>query len=348
MQVTEQPRRVIVAMAKVELNVHLAGTVPRAQAEALAVRNGARELLELPPAMLERPRSIDEFLQSFDAIARTLRTPSDLRRAIHDHLVRAAARGVVHTEVLWSPMLHLDDGLPYRAQVAGLRAGIADAAADGVATSCGLVATIDRERPVADAGALLDLVLGHRDDLVVGIALAYGERLPAAPFAPVFRRAAAAGLGLTAFAGETSGPRDVADCVQALGCSRVSHGHGALANRRVAALARERGTHFVLTPASTDRLRSWGQPAAPGVLAVARAGLEWSISTNNPARYRTDLCRELEAAHREGVSLQSLATSMHHAAEAAFLDGAERTALRHQLEHGRAAGATVVGKGGVG
>jgi len=320
----------LAALPKVELNVHLVGTVPTARARALARVNGARELLELPAGMLDEPRTLDEFLHSFDAVGHALRTPEDLRRTIHDHLRAVAAQGVLHTEVLWSPMVHLDDGLPYRAQLAGLRAGVAEACA-GLDLTCRLIATIDRERPVADAHALLDLVLEHRDDLVVGVGLAYGERLTAPQFEAVFQRAAAAGLERTAFAGETGDPRDVADCVQLLGCRRISHGYAALRNRRVRARVRDEGIHVVVTPATVERLRRWGFPDTAGVTDMARAGFPWSLSTNNPARYGTDLLQEYATAHRQGVSHQQLAGAVDSAVDAAFLDDAERADLRRRI-----------------
>jgi len=320
----------IASMAKVELNVHLNGTVPSARALALAEVNRATDLLEMPDGMLEAPRTLEEFLYAFDAVGHVLRTPDDLRRAVGDHLRAVAAQGVVHTELLWSPMVHLDDGLPYRAQLAGLRLGIEEATAE-TGTTCRLLATVDRERPVDDAEALLDLVLEHRDDLVVGLGLAYGEQLRAAPFAGVFQRALAAGLRTTAFAGETGDAHDVGDCVGLLGCQRISHGYAALRNRRVKARVRDEGIHFVVTPATISRLRGWGFPDTGGVWDMVDAGFRWSISTNNPARYGTDLVQEYEVAHGQGVSLRQLETSVEAAVDASFLDDAERADLRRRV-----------------
>ena len=109
-------------------------------------------------------------------------------------------------------------------------------------TACCLVALILcalRDRPPVEGLELVDAAL-RAPALVAGVDLAGPEAgHPVQPFAEMFWRAQAAGLGITIHAGEADGPSSVREAVE-LGATRIGHGVRASHDLRlVSELARD-------------------------------------------------------------------------------------------------------------
>ena len=297
--------------------------------EELATRGRRPDLLGPARGAFAVTADLDGYLQGYDACARLLVTEDDFAQAVTEHLVRLAAQHVVFTELFWSPMVHLDDGVSYETQVAGIAAGVERS---GTGVDCRLVPAIDRSRPVADAEHLLDLVLRHRHDRVVGLGLDYDELLgPAERFVPTFRRARSVGLGATSHAGETAGVDSIRASIELLGCRRIDHGYAVMATPDDVEWARTTGVGFTVSSRAARLLVDWGVdvPGAPAEMRAA--GLTVSPATDAPAHFGTSLSEELALLTSGTAEAREL---MVASVDLAMLDDADVRDLRRRLGRG--------------
>jgi adenosine deaminase len=319
----------LLRLPKIDLHCHLEGAVLPETCAALARRSG------LPAPTVDDfaagTQDLGAYLAMYDVVAHLLRTPEDLHRATYEHLVANASLGLRYTELFWSPMVHLDDGLSYAAQLDGITAGARDAETDtGVVTR--LIPAIDRERGTGRADQLLDEVIAHRRDQVVGIGLDYDETIgPPAMFERVFARARGAGLGCTAHAGESGPARHVADSIDVLRCGRIDHGYAVLDDPEVVRRCRERRIVFTVCPTAVTLLGVWGVDLTGGIVDMIDAGLLVTIGTDAPPQYGTDLVLEHRAVLDAGVPVQRLAQTVLDGMSAAFLDDVERAEWSRRL-----------------
>lgn len=316
----------IAALPKAELHLHLEGAVAAPLFSRLLARHGMA-----PPVadMSEAYRFADlaDFLRVYDLVCRAMRDRADFRLATAEALAHAARSGARYVELFFSP--HAHEGVAYETMVDGILEGFAEARA-AFALEARLIPAHSRELGPAAGMAFLDRVLGHRPPEVIGIGLDYQERpYPPAPFAAMYARARAAGLGVTAHAGE-DGPADhVRDTIERLGCARVDHGYHVVDDPALVEACRARGIVFTVCPTTTTYTTVWRDLAAPdhAIRRMIAAGLRVMVNTDDPGLFRTDLNREYGLLARHlGLSRAQLADLALAGLAAAWLPAAEKEA----------------------
>jgi adenosine deaminase len=152
------------------------------------------------------------------------------------------------------------------------------------------------------------------------------------PFAPAFRIAAAAGLGLTCHAAEAAGPEAVDEAVRLLGVRRI--GHGAHLAEDPAALARaaDAGVTIEICPTSNVYTGAIPDLASHPVGAFRAAGVAVVLGDDNPVQTGSPLSAERRVlADALGFSPEDLARLDADALAAAFLTDAERRQVASAL-----------------
>ena len=337
---------VIELVPKAELHVHLPGCVRPGTLEELSRRHGvglplpAHELygrVNSAPALDEVDRGPwFPLLRVYELICRCLRTADDFARVAYEALVDAhRSSNVVHQELSFSPTVHMADGVRYRDMVDGLVAGL-EAARRDHGLSGVLIAAVNREDSPAVALDMVETVVAHRVDEVVGIGLDFDERKGAPElFAEAFALAGRHGLHRTAHAGEhvpgPAGAANVRTCVELLGCERVDHGYYVLEGPEVVPWARDRGLAFdVAFTTSRRALRPW---RLASVREMLRQGLRVNVSSDDPALFPTTLGRELALARDElGLGAEEIFALVTNAVEASFLGPDQKKSLLARAE----------------
>jgi len=271
---------------RAELHLHLEGTLEPELAFELAERNR----VALPFADVDALRAAYEFtdLQSFldlyYANMSVLRTAEDFADLTRAYLRRAAAAGVRHAEIMVDPQAHLLRGIPLQELLDGVGPVLAASERDfGVSTL--LIAAFLRDRPAAEAYSVLESLLAAGAPLAAVGLDSTEVGFSAAPFAPVFAKAAAAGLRRTAHAGEEGPASNVTEVLDALGAERVDHGIRAMEDPAVVdRLARDR-VPLTVCPLSNVRLNAVPSLAAHPLPAMMAAGLHVSVHSDDPAYF---------------------------------------------------------------
>ena len=292
---------------KIELHVHLEGTVRPATLLEIARRND----YPLPADSVEglqelyRFRDFRHFIEVWILTTNALQTADDFRRIVVDYAGEAAAHGAVYLEGIFSPAERVRRGCDWQAIHDGACDG-ADEARELHGVEVRLTPDIPRGFTQEEARATVEWAARYRDRGVVGVGLGGLEaEFPPEPYEDVFRLAKSLGLGSVPHAGEVAGAASVRGALEALGADRLRHGIRAEEDPGLVRELAGRGIVLDVCPLSnlrTGAVRSLAEHPLP---RLAAAGVRCSISTDDPAMFDTDLMRDCEAATSLGLEPRS-------------------------------------------
>ncbi|HET7764971.1 MAG TPA: adenosine deaminase [Burkholderiales bacterium] len=292
---------------KIELHVHLEGTVRPATLLEIARRNDvalpADTVEEL--AELYRFRDFAHFIEVWVMTTGALRTAEDFRQVVVDYAGEAAGHGAVYVEGIFSPAEPAVRGVPWEEIFEGYCDG-AQQAREVHGVEVRLTPDIPRGFPIEAAEATARHAIAYRERGVVGIGLGGLEaQFPPEPYAEVFALAREGGIASVPHAGEVAGVDSIRGALEALGADRIRHGIRAVEDPGMVRELAGRGTVLDVCPISnlrTGAVRSFAEHPLPHLVG---AGVRCSLSTDDPAMFETDLGREYEAATGLGLSPRS-------------------------------------------
>ena len=321
--------RLIRRLPKVELHLHIEGTLEPELMFALAGKHGVK----LPYASVEAVRAayafhdLQSFLDLYYAGCAVLRDRRDFYALAMSYFTRAHADGVVHAELFFDPQTHTVRGVPLEVVIGGLRDAMDDAHARYGLTS-ELILCFLRHLSEEDALATLDAALPFRSELV-GVGLDSGERgNPPSKFQRVFEKARGLGLRAVAHAGEEGPAAYIREALDLLAVERIDHGvrcdeDPALVER----LVREQ-VPLTVCPLSNLKLCVVKDLREHNFAKLLRAGVAVTINSDDPAYfggYIADNYRATAAALE--LTPQELVRVAENAVRASFLPATAKTAL---------------------
>ncbi len=293
---------------KIELHVHLEGTVRPATLLAMARRNGE----PLPATTVEgltelyRFRDFDHFIEIWILTTHVMRTAEDFRQVVVDYAAEASAHGAVYIEGIFSPWFRVQRGISWEEIFHGYADGVAEAR-ERYGLEMRLTPDVDRILPPEAACEVARQAVRFRDRGIVGLGLGGPEvNHPPEPYARAFAIAADGGLAAVPHAGETSGPDSIRGALDALGARRIRHGIRAVDDPDLVVELVERGIVLDVCPVSNLRTSSVESLAAHPLPALVAAGVRCSLATDDPAMFDTDLGREHTVAAALGVRARDL------------------------------------------
>ncbi|HLL25070.1 MAG TPA: adenosine deaminase, partial [Kofleriaceae bacterium] len=217
--------RLIRLLPKVELHLHIEGTLEPEMMFSLAAKHGVK----LPYESVEAVRTayafsdLQSFLDLYYAGCDVLRDRRDFYALAMAYFTRAHADNVVHAELFFDPQTHTLRGIPLDVVFGGLRDAMEDAHRRYGITS-DLILCFLRHLSEADALATLEAALPFRSEFV-GVGLDSGERgNPPAKFERVFAKARSLGLRAVAHAGEEGPASYIREALDVLKVERIDHG----------------------------------------------------------------------------------------------------------------------------
>ncbi len=293
---------------KIELHVHLEGTVRPETLLAMARRNGE----PLPATTVEgltelyRFRDFDHFIEIWIMTTHVMRTAEDFRQVVVDYAAQAAGHGAVYVEGIFSPWFRVQRGISWEEIFNGYADGVAEAR-ERFGLDMRLTPDVDRILPPEAACEVARQAVRFRDLGIVGLGLGGPEvGHPPEPYARAFAIAADGGLAAVPHAGETTGPESIRGAVDALGARRIRHGIRAVDDPDLMVELAERNIVLDVCPVSNLRTRSVTELAAHPLPALMAAGVRCSLATDDPAMFDTDLGREHAVAAALGVRARDL------------------------------------------
>jgi len=324
----------IAALPKVELHLHLEGTLEPELAFELAERNG----VTLPYSNVAAMRAAYEFtdLQSFldlyYAACAVLQTREDFHELTMAYLRRASADNVRHVEPFFDPQTHTSRGVSFDTVISGILDGLAQGERELGITS-GLIMSFLRDLSADSAHETLDSAKPWMAELI-GVGLDSTEiGNPPEKFADVYARAGCLGLRRVAHAGEEGGAELVTRTLDVLHVDRIDHGVRSTDDPLlVARLASER-VPLTVCPLSNTRLRVVPSMEASALKHLLDAGVMVTVNSDDPAYFGGYIGENFRAAAAGlGLTRDDLVALAENAITASFANAERKSELMRELE----------------
>lgn len=291
------------AFPKIELHVHLEGTVRARTLLDIARRND----YALPADTVEglqglyRFTDFRHFIDVWVLTTNALKKEADYRQMVVDYVREAQQHGAVYLEGIFSPAERVRHGCTWADVFEGVTSG-AQQAREELGVEIRLTPDIPRGFTQEEARATVEWSARYMDKGVVGVGLGGLEaEFPPETYEDVFAYAKSLGLGSVPHAGEVAGAASVKGALENLQADRLRHGIRIEEDPGLVEEARARGTVLDVCPLSNLRTGAVASLADHPLPRLVQAGLLCSISTDDPAMFDTDLTRDYEASTTLGL-----------------------------------------------
>lgn len=333
--VAGQPlRRLVEAMPKAELHLHLDGSLRVETALELARTRGVdapRDRAAMSAALIAPMPCTDQadLLRAFDLPIALMQDAEALERISAELVDTKAADRVRYVEIRWGPLLHVAGGLSLEDGIAAVCAG-ARAGSERTGTVVRLICTALRSHDPAANVVLAETAARFRDQGLTGWDLAGPEAAYPDPLAhaAAFEVARAGGLRVTLHAGEWGGAAQVRRALT-LDPERIAHGPGAIDDADLCAELVARGVTLDLCPTSNWQAGIVPSLAAHPLARLHRAGVSVTLSTDDTTVSDLTLSDEYtRAVEAIGLTPLELWTIDRRALDVAFAEEAILAPLR--------------------
>jgi len=330
-------RRIVEAMPKAELHLHLDGSLRidtaldlarTREVEAPGDAAGMAAALIAPMPCADQA----ELLRAFDLPIALMQDAEALERITTELVETKAADGVRYVEIRWGPLLHVARGLSLADGIAAVCAGAA-AGTERTGTVVRLICTALRSHDPAANVELAETAARFRDRGLTGWDLAGPEAAYPDPLlhAAAFAAARAGGLRITLHAGEWGGAGQVRRAL-ALDPERIAHGPGAADDPGLCAELIARRVTLDLCPTSNWQAGIVPSLAAHPLARLHRAGVPVTLSTDDTTVSDLSLSDEyVRAVETIGLTVPELWAIDRHALEVAFAEVAALAPLRAEF-----------------
>lgn len=315
---------------KLELHLHLEGAAPAAFIRQLAHEKNTDLSGIFGPNGYDF-QNFNHFLQIYESACSVLTGPEDFYRLTRAVMEECAAHGVIYVESFISPdFCGGCDLAAWRDYLAAIETANAEMA--GVEMRA--IATCIRHFGPEQARRSALCAAETASDFLVGFGMGGAELMHApAEFAYAFDMAREAELRMTCHAGEWGGAEMVRATLDDLRVERIGHGIGAAEDPALVQRLVEEGVVLEVCPGSNVVLQAVPGWAAHPVEQLRRAGVQLTISTDDPPFFHTTMTAEYEALATHFQWDKPVFQQINAMAlEAAFCDETTRAALRKQLE----------------
>lgn len=316
---------------KAELHCHIEG----AASPDLVQRLAARHNVDLGGIIVDGAyqwHDFSSFLDAYDTASTVFQTRDDYRLLAFEHFKFLATQGCIYAEVISSPDHAARQGLSYDAMLEGIVSGM-EAAREETGIEGRVQVTCLRHLGPERAAELAKSIASMHHPMVTGFNIAGDERLyEISEFTKAFEIATAAGLGLTAHAGELCGADSVRNTLDHVPVSRIGHGVRAIEDFQVVEMLVERAIVLEVCPGSNLALGVFDTSTHP-INALRDAGVAVTLNSDDPPFFHTSLQHEYDLARDHfGFDEATLLQTTRTALEAAFVDEVTRQRLLKRLE----------------
>lgn len=325
---------------KLELHLHLEGAAPPPLVRRLAAEKGLDLTGVFDEAGRYNSNDFTSFLRTYERVSTVFTTPDDYRLLIEAVLKECAAHGVIYAEIFLSPTSFGYDLVQWTDYLAAIEEGADRAeAADGIISRFIPVAIRHHgpEQAVIGAKCMMAAPRGR----MTGFGIAGDERLHLpADFATAFEMMSDAGFRLTAHAGEFGGAESVRAALDDLKVERIGHGVRAAEDPDLLVRLAAEGQVLETCPGSNVSLSVYPDLASHSIGALMAAGVNCTVSTDDPPFFHTDMTAEYNALEAVfGMGEAQFARFARTALHAAFCEPEVKAKLAARLDKEGAPGA---------
>ncbi|MBO9478479.1 adenosine deaminase [Shimia sp. R11_0] len=321
-------------LPKLELHIHHEGAAPPAFIKQLAHEKKVDLSRVFTPDGGYAFENFVHFLSVYEAASSVLTGPEEFARLTSAWLEESAANGVVYTESFISPDFCGGGDLgAWREYLAAIEEAAAMAERKHGITLRGVVTAVRHFGSEKSKRASL-CAAETAGRFVVGFGMGGDEgQFAQGDFAYAFDQAREAGLKLTTHAGEFGGAQSVWDALNDLNVARIGHGVRAMEDPDLIKELVARQITLEVCPGSNVVLGLFPDFAAHPIQALRDAGVQVTVSTDDPPFFHTTMRREYEMlAQAFGWGVADFAEINQTALNAAFCDEETKAVVAKRLE----------------
>jgi len=325
----------ITQMPKVELHVHLEGSVRPQTLLKLA----ARHHVALPADDVEGLRSwytfrdFDHFIDIYMTISSCLRTADDIELIAREFLAGQAEQNVLYSEVTFTPYnQYFNNGLGFHEQIDAVNRARAWGEKE-LGVRMGIITDIPRQIPPEEGDLIARWATKRYGDGLIALGLGGPEvGHPPEKFRAAFDCVRAAGIPCILHAGETAGPASIWSAIQVADSQRIGHGVRAVEDARLMDYLRDTRIPLEVCPSSNICLKVFPSLAEHSLPELLNHGLTITINSDDPPMFNTTLTNEYRVGQRTWAwSRETIVRLVHNAVDAALLPEDEKQALRREV-----------------
>ncbi len=322
-------------LPKVELHLHLEGTIQPETLLQLSQRHDPEPLTPEAAKKLYVYENFLGFMDSFKAVSARLKGPDDYELITYNMVRDLAAQGVLHAEVYISfGIIYYWKNAEVEPYVEAIERGRIRGEQDFGTTIYWLIDAVrhfgaDEAAKVFRKAAELRRLYPS----IVGIGIGGDEARGSADlFRDSYAEAKAAGLHLTAHAGETIGPESIWAAIN-IGAERIGHALSAQNDSELMDILAERQIPLELNVTSNLRTGCCKSLDEHPVKLYFESGLMVTINSDDPPMFGSNLLDEYVLVHeRFEFSLEQMRELASNAVEASFLPPGRKLNLLRQIE----------------
>ena len=292
----------LLTMPKVELHVHLEGTIAPATLVELDALHGYQAGLTTPEVATSwyHYEDFPGFIDAFTRISDQILTAEDLGLVVEQYGADLARQQVRYAELHYNAEPHLRrKGIPLQDGLAEMNAARSRVLANhGVELRWIVDGVRDANIGPRSVDVAIDwIVEAGPDSGIVALGLGGNEiTQPARKFEASFTRAHRLGINVVAHAGEAVGPESIRETIEYLHPARIGHGITAARDPELMDQLARTGTPLEISPTSNLRTGVARSLDDIPLRKFRDRGVRFSINSDDPPMFGTDLVSEYALA----------------------------------------------------
>ncbi|WP_122053166.1 adenosine deaminase [Vibrio sp. Evd11] len=320
-------------LPKVELHLHIEGTLEPELMFELAKRNNVSIPFENPDQVREAYQfhNLQSFLDIYYQGANVLLHQQDFYDLTWAYLLKCQQDNVVHTEIFFDPQTHTERGIGFDTVVGGITQALQKAEQE-LGISSQLIMCFLRHLDEDSAFETLKQALPYKDK-IIAVGLDSSEQgNPPEKFKHVFQEAINQGFLTVAHAGEEGPAQNISDALSLLGITRIDHGVRCVEDDDLMEQLIAKRTPLTVCPLSNTKLKVFETMQQHNIVKLLRKGLCVTINSDDPAYfggYMND--NFLAVANAHPLTKNELAQFSINAIEASFVSPQARQELTAQV-----------------
>ncbi|NRA55076.1 MAG: adenosine deaminase [Gammaproteobacteria bacterium] len=322
-------KKFISALPKVELHLHIEGTLEPELLLQLAQRNNIaipfNSIAEVKQAY--NFHNLQSFLDIYYQGANVLIHEQDFYDLTWAYLLRCQTDNVMHTEIFFDPQTHTERGISFDTVVKGITRALGQAEQELGITSK-LIMCFLRHLDEEAAFKTLAQAIPYKDQ-IIGVGLDSSEvGNPAGKFERVFKQALNHGFLTVAHAGEEGSASNIYEALELLKISRIDHGVRCVDDPKLVEQLAQSRMPLTVCPLSNLKLKVFEQMEQHNIVTLLNKGLCVTINSDDPSYfggYMTD--NFLAVANAHPMTKAEIAQFTFNAIEASFITSCEKERL---------------------
>jgi aminodeoxyfutalosine deaminase len=286
----------ITRMPKVELHVHLEGSV---KPETL-IKLASKYKIDLPAKNLDELnawytfKDFEHFIEIYNTISNCFRHADDIELIAREFLTGQAAQNIQYSEVTFTPYSqYVYSGLGFHDQMDAVNKARSWAQKE-LGVQMAVIVDIPRMITEQEGDLVADWVIErYGDGMLIALGLGGLEKgNPPVKFKTAFDKVRKKGIPCILHAGETQGPESIWQAIDVADSQRIGHGVRAIEDPALIAHLRETQTPLEVCPTSNICLKVYPSLAEHSLPLLLKEGLYITINSDDPPMFNTTLTNE--------------------------------------------------------